>query len=212
MIFYSTPPLIKRRCVRIKSTSPFVPQPLCLRSFNQIIAASSSVMCLLGYCHLISWAPLPIYTKGYCVTRCGCANNVHPFNGERGNDILFSLYYVRLRGDCFVSEQLLRLIVVSVGKPHRRFPGYGQLVVLQAFHCLATHVEPSRVFGEPPVALRICSAWRNAESVMCSAPPLTVPPFHRWAPPAAASVFVLYELATDPADHKSCWRRSEGPE
>lgn len=65
--------------------------------------------------------------KGLLCHWCGCANNVHPFNGERGNDILFSLYYVRLHGDCFVSEQLLLLIVVSVGKPHRRFPSYGQV-------------------------------------------------------------------------------------
>lgn len=54
-----------------------------------------------------------------------------PFNGENDNGILFSFYYVCLHCDHFASEQLLLLIVV-VGKPHRRLSGYGQLVVLQA--------------------------------------------------------------------------------
>lgn len=151
-----------------------------------------------------------------------CANNIHPVMG-RMNTTFCSLFMM-----CVCIVIILHISNSSCwGKTSLSTLQLWTVCCTSAFismnhYCVTTRLirtqriltETSHGFSKPWFLCRICSVWRNIESVMCFLLPeswqrlCSVLPFHRWAP-LQQGLFVLYELTTDPTDHKSCWKRSE---
>lgn len=159
----------------------------------------------------------PVFNRVTVSLRC-CANNVRPLMVKV--NMTFCSHFIMCA--CIVIKLNMSYYCVWLllwESPTVDFKAMGSLCstgfISISHYSVKTRVS-SRGFRVGFFFCHKCSIWCSIESVVCTLLPkswqrlCSVLPFHRWVSPyKAGDVFVLYGLTADPADHKSCRKRSE---
>lgn len=144
-----------------------------------------------------------------------CANNIHSLMGTV--NMTFCFHFTMRVSIVIILNGVIMPLIAVVGMLRNQLCGSGQQGCATGFtsmnSCCATTDWQECSFSKPRYLYHTYSAWCNTESVLSASWILTVSllcaSISQVGSCSAGAVFVLYELTTDPADHKSCWQRSE---